>query len=132
MKEQLNRAFMLFPVMGVAFSFDLHAQVPESPFDWGPFRTEGSITTGYRFDDIGGRKQKFQELFDLESGFRLFDFDLTGKAKEGSNSFVDQYELTASGLGGDPFPGGQLTVSKANLYDLRVNYRQSYYYWDQN
>jgi hypothetical protein len=62
----------------------------------------------------------------------LFDFNLTGKAKEGTNPFADNYQLTASGLGGDPFPGGQLTVSKARVYDLRVNYRQSYYYWDQN
>jgi hypothetical protein len=74
----------------------------------------------------------YKQLIDLDSGFRLFDFDLTGRAKEGSNAFADTYQLTASGLGGDPFPGGQFTISKAKVYDLRVNYRQSYYYWDQN
>ncbi len=109
-----------------------YAQADPPPFDWGGFRTTGSATVGYRWDDIGGRKQTFQELFNLESGFRLFDFNLTGKAKEGSNSVADDFQVTASGLGGDPFPGGQLTVSKTNVYDLRVNYRQSYYYWDQN
>ncbi|MDQ2843332.1 MAG: hypothetical protein M3Y72_20295 [Acidobacteriota bacterium] len=57
---------------------------------------------------------------------------MTGKAKDGANAFIDDFQITASGLGGDPFPGGQLTVSKKNVYDLRVNYRQSYYYWDQN
>ncbi|MBV9084903.1 MAG: hypothetical protein JOZ62_19670 [Acidobacteriaceae bacterium] len=74
----------------------------------------------------------FKQLFDLNTGFRVFDFNLTGKANDGSNPFADNFQLTASGLGGDPFPGGQLTVSKTNVYDLRVNYRQSYYYWDQN
>ena len=37
-----------------------------------------------------------------------------------------------SGLGGDPYASGQLTVRKNNLYDLRVNFRQSYYYWNMN
>jgi hypothetical protein len=126
----------LFPaflsVIGLVCPALLSAQVEQPPFDWGPFRTEGAITAGYRFDDIGGRKETFQELFDLQSGFRVFDFNLSGKAKQGSNLFADDFQVTASGLGGDPFPGGQLTVSKTNVYDLRVNYRQSYYYWDQN
>ena len=37
-----------------------------------------------------------------------------------------------SGLGGDPFPTAQFTVSKRKLFDLRVNWRQAYYYWNQN
>jgi hypothetical protein len=119
-------------ILAVACSALLCGQVAERPFDWGAFRTTGSATVGYRWDDIGGRKQTFDELFYLQSGFRLFDFNLTGKAKEGSNPVADNFQLTASGFGGDPFPGGQLTVSKTNLYDLRVNYRQSYYYWDRN
>src|SRR3982751_2201331 len=103
-------ALILVPLAVVGSDSAIYAQVPESPFDWGPFQTQGSATAGYRFTDIGGRKQMFQQMFDLESGFRLFDFNLTGKAKEGSNLFADTYQLTASGLGGDPFPGGQLTV----------------------
>ncbi|MBV9678703.1 MAG: hypothetical protein JO185_20370, partial [Acidobacteriaceae bacterium] len=122
-------AFLLVPL---AAGSAMYAQLPETPVTWGPFQTQGSTTVGYRFTDIGGRKQTFQQMFDLESGFRLFDFNLTGKAKDSSNLFADTFQLTASGLGGDPFPGGQLTVSKTNVYDLRVNYRQSYYYWDQN
>lgn len=110
----------------------VRAQAEQSPFNWGPFRTEGSVTTGYRFVSTGGFTPMYQRLIDLEGGYRLFDFNLTGKAKEGSNPFADDFQLTASGLGGDPFPGGQLTVSKTKLYDLRVNYRQDYYYWGQN
>ncbi|HEY3453836.1 MAG TPA: hypothetical protein VGK64_04480 [Bryobacteraceae bacterium] len=117
---------------GLLLAPALRAQIPEAPFDWGPYQTDGSATVGYRFDDIGGRKEMFKQLFGLDSGLRLFDFNLTGKAKQGTNPFADTYQLTASGLGGDPFPGGQLTVSKSHVYDFRVNYRQSYYYWDQN
>ncbi|MBV9038012.1 MAG: hypothetical protein JO182_26225, partial [Acidobacteriaceae bacterium] len=107
-------AFLLVPL---AAGSAMCAQLPETPVTWGPFQTQGSTTVGYRFTDIGGRKQTFQQMFDLESGFRLFDFNLTGKAKDSSNLFADTFQLTASGLGGDPFPGGQFTVSKTNVYD---------------
>src|SRR5688572_14045750 len=96
------------------------------------FETEGSVTAGYRFVDVAGRQQKYLELFDLRKGFRLFEFDLFGRAREGTNAMADSYSLNMSGLGGDPYPGGQFTASKTGVYDLRVNYRQHYYYWDRN
>jgi len=98
----------------------------------GEFDTSGSATFGYRFTDVSGRKEKFQELFNLQSGPRLLDFNFGGRAKEGTSPFADAFNFTASGIGGDPFPGGQLTVHKSKVYDLRVGYRQSYYYWDRN
>jgi hypothetical protein len=97
----------------------------------GGFENTGSLTTGYRFTDVSGYRPNYQELFDLNSGFRLLDFSLFGKAKD-ENRFADDYSLTLSGLGGDPYASGQLTVRKNNLYDLRVNFRQSYYYWNMN
>ena len=97
----------------------------------GGFENTGSVTTGYRFTDVSGYRPDYQELFDLNSGFRLLDFSLFGKAKD-ENRFADDYSLTLSGLGGDPYASGQLTVRKSNLYDLRVNFRQSYYYWNMN
>lgn len=102
------------------------------PLDLGGFQTQGSATVGYRFEDTKGRREKFLEMFDLQKGFRVFDFDITGRARQGVSPFADSYSLALSGLGGDPFPGGQLTVRKGGLYDLRVSYRQSYYYWNRN
>jgi hypothetical protein len=97
----------------------------------GGFENTGSVTTGYRFTDVSGYRPNYQELFDLNSGFRLLDFSLFGKAKD-ENRFADDYSLTLSGLGGDPYASGQLTVRKNNLYDLRASFRQSYYYWNMN
>jgi hypothetical protein len=102
------------------------------PFILGGLETQGSVTVGYRFTDFKGRQEKFLELFDLQKGFRLMDFNLRGRAKEGVSPFADSYTLNVSGLGGDPYPGGQFTLRKDKLYDLRVNYRQSHYYSDQN
>jgi len=98
----------------------------------GGFETQGSATAGYRFVDVSGRREKYNELFDLRKGFRVTEFDMFGKAPGSGNEIADSYSVTASGLGGDPYPGGQVAISKNGLYDLRVNYRQHYYYWNRN
>jgi hypothetical protein len=102
------------------------------PLSIGGFDNQGSATFGHRFTDVTGYKPKFEELFDLKSGARLLDFDLFGRAREGQNRFADDYSLTLSGLGGDPFTTTQLTLKKNRLYDLRVDFRQSRYYWNRN
>ena len=63
----------------------------------GGFENQGSFTTGYRFTDVSGYRPKYDELFDLNSGFRVMDFGLFGKAQEGQNRFADDYSLTLSG-----------------------------------
>src|SRR5262245_4508173 len=98
----------------------------------GGFENQGSVTAGYRFTDSSGRRDKYYELLDLRRGFRVNEFDLFGRASEKGSGLADSYSLNASGLGGDPYPGGQASISKAGLYDLRINYRQHYYYWNRN
>jgi hypothetical protein len=116
----------------IALSAAALAQDTPPPIQWGDFQTQGSATLGYRLDSISGYQPKFLELFDLRSGPRLMDFNLNGSAAPGTSPFADHFQLSASGLGGDPFQSEQLTVSKAKVYDLRASYRQSYYYWNQN
>ncbi|MBA0086189.1 MAG: hypothetical protein HRJ53_14475, partial [Acidobacteria bacterium Pan2503] len=107
------------------------AQAP-SPVTIGNFENTGFITAGYRFVDVHGYRPKYEELFDLNPGFRVTEVGLYGSVKEGTQPFADGYSLTLSGLGGDPFATAQLTARKTNLYDLRVSYLQSYYYWNRN
>jgi hypothetical protein len=90
---------------------------------------EGSVTAGYRFTDVKGYEPKFEELYDLKSGFRIMDLNLFGK---GPSRYADRYSATLSGLGGDPYSTAQFTVQKNSLYDLRVTFRQSRYYWNRN
>jgi hypothetical protein len=81
----------------------------------------GSVDVGYRFSTITGSDQTYRQLFNLSEGLRLMDFQLRS----------DLFALSASGIGGDPFPTVQLTSRKAGRYDLRVNWRQSrrYDFW---
>jgi hypothetical protein len=103
-----------------------------TPIILGDFTIAGSATGGFRFEDVKGYQPQFQEMFDLGKGFRLLDFNLYGESRDARNAFADSFSLQMTSLGGDPFPTVQFAVSKRKLYDLRVDWRQSYYYWNQN
>jgi len=111
---------------------DAQGAYETAPVDLGGFTTQGSASVGYRFTDIKGYKPMYRETFGLERGPRLMEFNIFGEAKPETNSFVDDYSLSTSGLGGDPFPTAQLTVTKHKLFDFRANWRQAYYFWNQN
>lgn len=121
----MKRLLALFILVSSAF-----AQEP-APTIVGGFDTTGSVTAGYRFTDVAGREQKYNELFNLRSGFRLHDVNMAGTAVD-NQRFADSFSFFASGIGGDPFEAGQLRISKTHLYDFRANYRQSYYAFDRN
>ena len=104
----------------------------ETPLNLGGFNTQGSVTVGYRFEDVKGYRPMFQELSGLNKGFRLMDFNVFGEAAKGKNLFADSYSLSLSGLGGEPFEMGQIAVRKNRLYDFRANWRQSYFYSNRN
>src|ERR1700731_3909978 len=120
-------ASLLFVPLGYAQD-DSHP----APIAIGRFDLSGSATAGFRFESVKGYAPQFRELFDLRKGFRLLDLNLNGESADRSNPFADGFSLQLSGLGGDPFPSAQFTISKHKVYDLRVNWRQSYYFLNQN
>lgn len=131
---RLRYSSLMFATALLIFSPVLRAQedVEKPPLVLGDFDVHGSVTGGYRFNDVKGYQPQFREMFDLGKGFRLLDFDLSGNSESGKNAFADEFSLQATSLGGDPFPTAQFTISKKKVYDLRVNWRQSYYFWNQN
>src|SRR6202166_1945683 len=136
MASMKRRARVLVPLAALlTFVPVLYAQddaEPRHPIVVGNFDLSGSATGGYRFETVKGYQPQFQEMFDLGKGFRLFDLSLYGNAGEGKNPFAENFSLQPTSLGGDPFPTAQFTISKHKIYDLRVDWRQSYFYWNQN
>ncbi|HTC64278.1 MAG TPA: MtrB/PioB family outer membrane beta-barrel protein [Candidatus Saccharimonadales bacterium] len=102
------------------------------PMALGDFTLSGSATAGYRFTDVQGYQPEFQEMYDLRKGLRLLDFDLYGDSESAKNAFADDFSLQLTSLGGDPFPTAQFAISKKKVYDFRVDWRQSYFFWNQN
>jgi hypothetical protein len=123
-------ATALLALCAAASAQDQTAEGP--PIGVGAFDIQGSATAGYRFTDVKGYEPMFLELMDLQQGFRVMDFNMFGEAKEGTSPFADSFSVLANGLGGDPFATAQVNVTKNKLYDFRANWRQSYYYWNQN
>jgi hypothetical protein len=102
------------------------------PVTLGDFTLSGSSTAGFRFADVKGYAPQYRQMFDLNGGFRLLDLNVNGDAQDGKNPFADTFSLSISGLGGDPFPTAQFAISKNKVYDFRVDWRQDYYFWNQN
>jgi hypothetical protein len=119
-------------LIGVPLAYAQDDPDEPKPINVGDFAISGSATAGFRFVDVKGYEPQYQEMFDLGKGPRLLDFNLNGVSADQKNAFADVFSLQLSGLGGDPFPSAQFMVSKHKLYDLRVEWRQSYYYWNQN
>jgi len=119
-------------VLGITTALFAQDALTGPPVQFGGFENHGEATAGYRFIDVSGYKPQFQQMFNLREGFRVHDLSLYGDAQDRTGSFADRYSFSASGLGGDPFPSAQLMVSKSGLYEFRANWRQSYYYWNQN
>lgn len=88
----------------------------------------GSFDVGYRFRSLTGSEDTFGQLFDLTEGLRLLGVDLHGEAGEGASRFADRFAVMASGVGGDPFPTLQISISKTRRYNLRVNWRRSRFF----
>lgn len=129
---RFTRSLIFLSVLLLAIVPALEAQDQSAPpLQWGAFQVNGSAGVGYRFTDIKGYQPMYLELFDLRKGPRVNEFSLFGRS-DGTSPFADDFSLTSSGLGGDPYPAVQLNLSKNKVYDLRVNWRQSYFYWNQN
>lgn len=89
----------------------------------------GTVTVNQRFVDIAGREQKYREFFNLQRGPSA-SLELYGKPA--SSGFADSYGLDVYGVGSDRYSGGQLRIGKTGQWDLRVNYRESAFFWNRN
>ena len=132
MKRNRNLLLLLAGLLVLPSVVMAQGSYEAPPVNFGGFNTQGSVDVGYRFTDIKGYKPMYLQLIDLRRGPRLLDFNMFGEAKEGANPFADSYSLSFSGLGGDPFPTAQFVATKHKLFDLRVNWRQADYFWNQN
>src|SRR5450631_3871170 len=113
----MNETKMKIALLAITLALPLLAQDAVKPIVIGDFENSGSVTAGYRLTDISGYKPMFQQVFDLNGGFRVMDFSLFGHAKADTKAFADDYSLVVNGLG-DPWSSVQLTARKKNVYDL--------------
>jgi hypothetical protein len=94
------------------------------------YSLDGSVTAGYRHVDVGGSEDKFREDYNLRSGGRLFNLDVAGASKTPDTSHLDRFHLEVDTPGDEPVSRFRLTAADRQLYDLRVNFIRSKYFYN--
>jgi|GEM_PF-945919 len=99
----------------------------------GEGNVSGGFHIGYRSVDVSGDSNKYQEDVNLEDGPRLFDFSLHYVPAAGNDNaldgLVDRVDLTADGLGGDPYESLHLNVQRYDRFKLRYTRTSSDYFY---
>ena len=125
-KKRMMRIWILLGVIGAA------AVVPALAQDAPPagYKFSGAVALGYRFVDLNGNPAKYNQLLNLQEGFRVFDTQLDFLSNQVGQGWLDRFTITAQNLGGDPYPAIAVQLRKHGLYELRVGYRATQYFLD--
>ncbi len=94
-----------------------------------PYTVKGDVAVGYRNVDVDGSDAKYREDYNYRSGFRLFDLNVDGVAKEPAATRLDRFHLQIDTPGDEPVSTFRLTASDRTLYDFRVSFIRSKYYY---
>ncbi|MBI3895204.1 MAG: hypothetical protein HY313_04670, partial [Acidobacteria bacterium] len=100
----------------------------EEPRRVGNYDFAGTTSFGYRFLDLNGNQAKYNQLLNLQEGFRVFDTQLSFQSVETNQGWFDRFSLATQNLGGDPFPVIRVQLRKHGLYELRASYRATQYF----
>ena len=98
--------------------------------DPSPYNFSGAVSFGYRFLDLNGDQGKYNQVLNLQEGFRVFDTQLDFLSNEVGTGWFDRFTITAQNLGGDPYPAIAVQFRKHGLYELRLGYRATQYFVD--
>jgi hypothetical protein len=89
----------------------------------------GNFLVGYRGVDVSGTQDKYKEDYNLDTGARLFNFNVhfapDGKLKK----YFDRLEISMYNFGGDPFESFNLSIVKYGTYKFKYDRRKSNYFY---
>ena len=128
---------MLLSVLGMAApALSQDAEEPGIPLGQYVVSAAGSI--GGRFLDVSGSQAKYNQLLNLQEGFRVFrgDFELRpaesdqGSGQGSGQGWFDRFSIATENLGGEPFPVIRVGLKKNGLYEVRAGYRATQYFYD--
>ena len=101
---------------------------PPATDDLGNYNVIASVEVGVRGLSVSGNDNKYRSDLNYGNGVRLFDSSFLLRSKEGSGGAFDEFLVTTSGWGGDPFGGTRVSVEKSGLYRFDANVRRSRYF----
>jgi len=122
----------LFALLSVfAMASPALAQDPEEPgIPAGRYVVSAAASLGGRFVDVSGSQAKYNQLLNLQEGFRVFRGDFEVRPADGNQGWFDRFSITTQNLGGDPFPVIRVGLKKNGVYELTAGYRATQYFYD--
>ena len=101
---------------------------PSRGDNWQGYNFANSFETGYRFVSVSGNDEEYRAQENFGNGIRLLNEFFSMNSKSGTGKFFDQFVLTATGLGGDPYESASLRVQKNRLYEYDLLWRRNDYF----
>lgn len=90
-------------------------------------KTGGSVDLGYRWNsNVTGSLDTYRSIVNLGEGPRVMGFHYT--LMDAPNKTWDRLDMSAAGWGGDPSAWFRMDASKASVYRLRLDHRDTAYF----
>jgi hypothetical protein len=81
---------------------------------------------------IGGNMNNYDTFENLQSGMRLFDYNMEMHSIDHRGLLFDNLSFMNSGYGGDPNNVSRLHIDKNKWYDFRAQFRRDKNFWNYN
>jgi hypothetical protein len=112
----------LLAVLVFSQALALQAQEKEKNFT-------GNFSFGYRAVDTSGAYEKYREHINLDTGVRLFNFNLTYLATDDLKTLFDRIDMNVTNFGGDPFETFRVSIQKYGTYKFQFDRKKSDYFY---
>ncbi|MBV1905240.1 MAG: hypothetical protein KUG75_04125 [Pseudomonadales bacterium] len=117
-KAHLTFGTIFLALVGISAGYPLGAE-----------EFSGNVQLGLRNVDVDGDKSKFKQHIQQDSGLRLLGLDLNYRPSSKTAYSPDEVNLSAYGLGGDPYQSVQLKAAKNKRYKFSFRHTQSDYFY---
>lgn len=94
----------------------------------GDYNITNSFETGYRFYTVDGNGGMYRSNVNFRNGIRLLSGSFTANSKNGKGKYFDEINLSAQGLGSDPYQSASLRLQKNKIYRYDLLWRSSDYF----
>jgi hypothetical protein len=100
-------------------------KAPATKISLAQYSTEMLVDAGYRFVDVDGSQDKYEEDYDIQAGGRLFRFLVNSKSSAPDVTSVDRFRLEVDTPGDEPVSHFRLMAADRERYDFRANFTRS-------
>jgi hypothetical protein len=93
---------------------------------WDPYNLSVMLEFGGQISDVNGNQEVYNTQQNYRDGFRVFNFNIRGKAKD-EGAFLTDFYVQGGGWVNEPYSWTKFGFSKDKVFDFRGQFRESEY-----